>query len=91
MISVVIKELKLRYKQHIMSQVYRNYADHTMVPENSYIRNLVSAEKVRNVEGCVVECGVWRRGMIVGIADLLGDGREYYLFDSFEGLPPSRR
>jgi hypothetical protein len=26
--------------------------------------------------------------MITGIADLLGDGREYYLFDSFEGLPP---
>jgi O-methyltransferase len=88
MISALIKELKLRYKQRAMSQVYRKYADHTMVPENSYIRNLVLAEKVRNVEGCVVECGVWRGGMIAGIADLLGAGREYYLFDSFEGLPP---
>jgi hypothetical protein len=26
--------------------------------------------------------------MIAGIADLSGGGRDYYLFDSFEGLPP---
>jgi hypothetical protein len=28
--------------------------------------------------------------MIAGIADLLGPGRPYVLFDSFEGLPPAR-
>lgn len=87
MISAVIKDLKFRYKQHLMSQVYRKYADQTMVPASSYLKNLALAEKVRDVDGCVVECGVWRGGMIAGIADLLGGGREYYLFDSFEGLP----
>jgi O-methyltransferase len=30
------------------------------------------------------------RGMIAGIADLLGPERPYYLFDSFEGLPPAQ-
>ncbi|MEO8414424.1 MAG: hypothetical protein ABI472_12230 [Ginsengibacter sp.] len=33
-----------------------------------------------------MECTVWRGGMIAGIASLLGKGRDYYLFDSFEGL-----
>jgi O-methyltransferase len=28
--------------------------------------------------------------MISGIADVLGPGREYFLFDSFEGLPPAK-
>lgn len=88
MISAVIRDLKRRHKSRAMLEVYRKYADHTMVAADSYIRNLVLAEKVRNVEGCVVECGVWRGGMIAGIADLLGGGRDYYLFDSFEGLPP---
>jgi hypothetical protein len=53
----VIKRLKRLYKEPKLSQSYRKYADHTMVPEDSYVRNLVLAEKVRNVEGCVVECG----------------------------------
>lgn len=89
MIGAVINDLRRFYKERRkLSQVYRKYADHTMVPEDSYVRNLALAEKVRHVKGCVVECGVWRGGMIAGIADLLGGGREYYLFDSFEGLPP---
>jgi len=90
MIDVVINDLKRLYKERKLPRVYRKYADHTMVPEDSYVRNLALAEKVRHVEGCVVECGVWRGGMIAGIADVLGDGREYYLFDSFEGLPPAK-
>jgi hypothetical protein len=60
-----------------------------MIPEFTYVRNPLVAKKVRHVKGCVVECGVWRGGMITGLADLLGGQREYYLFDSFEGLPPA--
>jgi len=90
MIDSAIKGLKRLYKERKLSRLYRKYADHTMVPEDSYVRNLALAERVRHVEGCVVECGVWRGGMIAGIADLLGSRREYYLFDSFEGLPPAK-
>ena len=39
-----------------------------MIPESIYKDNLVLAERVRNIPGCVVECGVWRGGMIAGIA-----------------------
>lgn len=71
-------------------RVYRRFADFTMIPPATFVNNLVLAARVRALEGCVVECGVWRGGMIAGIATLLGRGRRYYLFDSFEGLPPAR-
>ena len=68
--------------------VYRKFRSQTMIPEHFYIRNLELCESASHVQGCVVECGVWRGGMSGGIADLLGQEREYFLFDSFEGLPP---
>lgn len=67
--------------------LYKKYASYTMIPENYYEVNLKVAEKALKVTGEVVECGVWRGGMIAGIAELLGKERQYYLFDSFEGLP----
>jgi O-methyltransferase len=54
-----------------------------------YIDNLRLAAWVLTTPGCIVECGTWRGGMIAGIADLLGSGRSYYLYDSFQGLPPA--
>lgn len=68
-------------------EIYAKYRAHTMVPESWYVATLELCDSVRNVEGCVVECGVWRGGMSAGIAELLGSSREYLLFDSFEGLP----
>jgi O-methyltransferase len=70
--------------------VYRKYRDFTMIPAHAYVGNLHLAGRVKNVAGCVVECGTWRGGMIAGIADVLGNHRRYYLFDSFEGLPPAK-
>ncbi len=61
-----------------------------MIPRNLYVDNLRLAEKARDLTGDVVECGVWRGGMAAGIAELIGDDRKYYLFDSFEGLPPAK-
>lgn len=71
-------------------RIYARYRDFTMIPEATYIRNLRIAELVRGVEGCIVECGVWRGGMIAGMAELLGPDRRYFLFDSFRGLPPAQ-
>ena len=51
---------------------------------------MLLADQMRNVNGMVVECGTWKGGTIAGMARVLGDGREYVLFDSFEGLPPAR-
>jgi hypothetical protein len=58
-----------------------------MIAESAYIRNLELAESIRDVPGCIVECGVWKGGMSAGLANILGDDRAYYLFDSFAGLP----
>ncbi|MGV8879811.1 MAG: TylF/MycF/NovP-related O-methyltransferase [Sphingobacteriaceae bacterium] len=71
--------------------IYKKYRNYTMIAENVYVSNLHIAENLlKNTEGDVVECGVWRGGMIAGLAELLGNNRSYHLFDSFEGLPPPR-
>jgi O-methyltransferase len=71
-------------------KVYGKYKDYTMVPRSIYTGNLHLASTVMNTPGSIVECGTWRGGMIAGIADVLGEQRRYYLFDSFQGLPPAK-
>jgi O-methyltransferase len=71
-------------------RIARKYRHWSMVRGASYISNLRIAAQVKSVPGVVVECGTWRGGMIAGIADVLGGNRRYYLFDSFEGLPPAQ-
>ena len=66
------------------------YRRHTMINRTTFVDNLMLAQREAPVEGDVVECGVWRGGMIRGLADALGPGRAYHLFDSFAGLPPAR-
>ena len=61
-----------------------------MASRTIFWRNMLIADLRRHVQGCVVECGVWRGGMSAGMAEVLGPGREYFLFDSFEGLPPAK-
>lgn len=45
-----------------------------------------------NIDGDIVECGVWKGGSMMAIADTLlklGDSkRELYLFDTFDGMAP---
>lgn len=70
-------------------KIYKRYCDYTMIPEAIYVDNLKLIWDFREVQGCMVECGVWRGGMSAGMAMLLPD-REYFLFDSFEGLPEAK-
>lgn len=67
--------------------VYNKFKTHTMVPKEWYLTNLKIAQSIIGLPGSIVECGVWRGGMMAGIATILGPERDYYLFDSFEGLP----
>ena len=80
----LIRRTKLYYN------LYRKYKDFTMIPEKYFFDNIEIVKKFSNKDGCVVECGVWRGGMIAAIADVLGTDREYYLLDSFEGLPEAK-
>jgi O-methyltransferase len=70
-------------------KIYHAYHEYTMIPKELYIDNLKLVNDFSGVKGCVVECGVWRGGMSAGMAELLPE-REFYLFDSFEGLPKAR-
>lgn len=70
--------------------VSRRYRQYTMVSRQSFVDNLMIAQQCAPPGGEVVECGVWRGGMIRGLADVLGPDRKYHLFDSFEGLPPAQ-
>ncbi len=68
-------------------RTYRRFKPFTMIAATPYVANLKIAMTIRDVPGAVVECGTWKGGMIAGIAHHLGRHREYWLFDSFEGLP----
>jgi O-methyltransferase len=68
---------------------YGKYRQFTMAPRSYFMRNMMIVDARRHVKGCVIECGVWRGGMAAGMAEVLGPDREYFLFDSFEGLPPA--
>ncbi len=71
-------------------RIFAKYRNYTMMLEEDYVKNLRIAARLQTVEGSIVECGVWRGGMIAGIAEVLGPERSYYLFDSFEGLPTAQ-
>lgn len=61
-----------------------------MISPEIYSANLELAEQIKSLPGAIVECGVWRGGMSAGIAEILGAERSYYLYDSFQGLPPAQ-
>jgi len=69
-------------------RLYRKYRTYTMIPEDIFLDNLRLAGQFCHVRGGAAECGTWRGGMIAALAEALGPERPYYLFDSFEGLPP---
>ena len=67
--------------------LFNKYQTYTMIPKPIFEDNLQLCSKISEVYGDVVECGVWRGGMIAALAETLGSYRKYHLFDSFEGLP----
>ena len=71
-------------------QLWRRFSAHTMLKPEAFKANLELLSHFADVPGCVVECGVWRGGMSGAMATLLGPRRRYFLYDSFEGLPPAQ-
>jgi len=76
------------------SEILQRIAGYTMTSVERQA-TLVSAVRYlvrRRVEGCIVECGVWRGGssMAVALTLLQEDAaeRDLYLFDTFEGMTP---
>jgi O-methyltransferase len=79
------REIKKYFR---FNKIYSRYRQFTMVTQKDYIDCMDLVSKYKLINGAVIECGVWKGGMIAGMADVLLDPeRNYYLFDSFEGLP----
>ena len=51
-------------------ETYERFREFTMIRREVYVNNLELAKRVVKLPGCVVECGVWRGGMIAGMASL---------------------
>jgi O-methyltransferase len=79
--------IKTKERNRKNKVIFNRFSEFTMIPKQFYLGNLELAYKVKGINGAIVECGVWRGGMIAGAASILGKERDYYLFDSFEGLP----
>src|SRR4051794_29572601 len=71
-----------------LQKIFYKFHEFTMIPEKVFIDNLQLCLPYKNVPGNIVECGVWRGGMIAAVAEKLGNDCSYFLCDSFEGLPP---
>lgn len=72
-------------------EIFEEFGTYTMISHDLYLENLrVAYMHAGEIKGDVVECGVWRGGMSAGLSRVLGDRRNYYLFDSFEGLPEAK-
>lgn len=89
--KIILKLLRKFFQDVIdvfkYDRVYKKYREYTMIPRVHYIDCLSLVSKFSKIEGCIVECGVWRGGMCAGIVDVLGKDKSFYLYDSFEGLP----
>lgn len=77
------------YKIYFL-HLYNRYKNFSMIPRTIFVDNLELCKKFSHINGCVIECGVWRGGMIAAMTEILGKNRNYYLFDSFEGLPEAK-
>ncbi|PKO18222.1 MAG: hypothetical protein CVU39_01935 [Chloroflexi bacterium HGW-Chloroflexi-10] len=86
----IINWTKKQYKKTTYRRIYNKYKGFTMIPKSRYINNLALSESIKEISGDIVECGTWKGGMVAGFAQLLGNTRSYFLFDSFEGLPQAK-
>lgn len=83
--------LKKNYNQKKLEKIFNKYHEYTMIKKSTFIDNLILCQKYSSIPGCVIECGCWRGGMTAGISETINNKQKlYYLFDSFEGLPPAK-
>lgn len=89
-IKKIISKLELIIKKQKAKSVYNKYKEYTMIEPIHFIDNVLLCESINSIEGSLVECGVWRGGMIAGIYEFSKTKRKCILFDSFEGLPDAK-
>jgi hypothetical protein len=73
-----------------MSLIYEKIKNYTMCRPERFTRFCQSILDTQNLEGNIIECGVWKGGMSCGAARFLLDNninKKIYAFDSYEGFP----
>lgn len=80
---------RFRSPDKTLDKLYDQFKEFTMIPPRVFRSNL-ELIGITHPEHAIVECGVWRGGMIAAMAALLNGSNSYYLFDSFEGLPKAK-
>ena len=76
------------------AETYARVAPFTMTTQErvAALCSAVTHVEQHGIRGAIVECGVWRGGSMMAVAETLrrlGDtDRELYLFDTFAGMPP---
>lgn len=72
-------------------RLWRKFRSLTMVPKKRFFDNLFLARyytQRNNLSGgCYVECGTWAGGTSFSIMSACRSIKQWYFFDSFEGLP----
>ena len=72
-------------------RLFDKYHNATCIHRPEFIANLELIQRpVLNPalkHGAMVECGTWKGGMSAAMIEIGGMERDYYFFDSFEGLP----
>lgn len=72
--------------------LYQKYCDHSMVKWSGLYTAFNAVEHIskQKIDGAIVECGVWEGGCSAIMAELLKDlgdtSREFYMYDTFEGM-----
>lgn len=82
-----------RESLHLARLILQLKPNYTMVRNYNLINLywMVRYINRNNIPGAIVECGVWNGGssaMMAAACHDSGTQREFWLFDSFEGLPP---
>lgn len=68
-----------------------NYSEYTMVNNKhiTQIQSFVRYINENNIEGCIVECGVWKGGIMMACMNeqkKYNQNREFYLYDTYDGF-----
>jgi hypothetical protein len=66
-LSNILTALRYNRLLNVYLNIYKRFSQFTMIPKLAYADNPELCQHLRNVKGDVVECGVWRGGMIAGI------------------------
>lgn len=78
----------------VFMETYKKVRPYTMTSPERIIALCEAVKYVQNkhIEGDIVECGVWKGGSMMAVAETLLEvddtSRDLYLFDTFEGMSP---